>query len=70
MVKLTNYLWWFMNVIVVNVNSTTVLICASTLQHLHAVEQEENNCKKINQVWPVTRKPKKKKKKQNSVTDS
>ena len=40
MVRLTNYLCWFMNVMVVNINSPTDLICTSTLHHLHTVEHE------------------------------
>ena len=59
MVNVTNYLCWFMNVIVVDVNSLTDLICASTLHHLHTVEQKYNNYKKVNQVRPVTTKTKK-----------
>ena len=40
MVKLTNYLCWFMNVIVVDVNLPTDLICTSTLHDPHTVEQK------------------------------
>ena len=40
MVKLTNYLCWFVNVIVVDVNSPTDLICISTLHYLLTVGEK------------------------------
>ena len=38
MVRLTNCLCCFMNMIIVNVNAPIDLICTSTLHHLHTVK--------------------------------